>query len=113
MELRRAPQPGREKICYTSQPRAVSSAVEHSPHTGGATGSIPVPPTNNQRVMNSTRLKYEKRTKLRPAHAGLRIRRHRRMAALLASLQLAGCTKVGSAAPPRLDRGRLTTGEES
>src|SRR6266853_737004 len=28
-------------------PRAVSSAVEHSPHTGGATGSIPVPPTTS------------------------------------------------------------------
>src|SRR5438309_6770589 len=27
--------------------RAVSSAVEHSPHTGGATGSIPVPPTTS------------------------------------------------------------------
>src|SRR5437879_1874582 len=51
MELRRAPQPGPEKICYTSQPRAVSSAVEHSPHTGGATGSIPVPPTTSASVL--------------------------------------------------------------
>src|SRR5882762_10091298 len=51
MELRRAPQPSPEKICYTSQPRAVSSAVEHSPHTGGATGSIPVPPTTSASVL--------------------------------------------------------------
>src|SRR5204863_512323 len=39
--------PASEKICYTSQPRAVSSAVEHSPHTGGAIGSIPIPPTTS------------------------------------------------------------------
>src|SRR2546427_12357555 len=43
--------PAPKKICYTSQPRAVSSAVEHSPHTGGATGSIPVPPTTSASVL--------------------------------------------------------------
>src|SRR6266705_724401 len=31
--------------------RAVSSAVEHSPHTGGATGSIPVPPTTSLQLL--------------------------------------------------------------
>src|SRR3989454_2383757 len=54
-----APGPTLEKICYTSQPRAVSSAVEHSPHTGGATGSIPVPPTINQWLTVLSGLEYE------------------------------------------------------
>src|SRR5258706_3240239 len=39
--------------------RAVSSAVEHSPHTGGATGSIPVPPTMKQALTRSRRPRYE------------------------------------------------------
>src|SRR6267378_1371922 len=38
--------------CHTSPLtlRAVSSAVEHCFHTAGVTGSIPVPPTINQRL---------------------------------------------------------------
>src|SRR3982074_2032257 len=38
---------------------AVSSAVEHCFHTAGATGSIPVPPTNNQSLINKTGDKYD------------------------------------------------------
>src|SRR5713101_8553830 len=52
--------PGPEKICYTSQPRAVSSAVEHSPHTGGATGSIPVPPTTSAPVLQKVVLPLQR-----------------------------------------------------
>jgi hypothetical protein len=33
---------------------AVSSAVEHCFHTAGATGSIPVPPTRNQRLTSGS-----------------------------------------------------------
>ena len=45
----------------TTSRRAVSSAVEHCSHTAGATGSIPVPPTNNfpARVMRSSRRSCE------------------------------------------------------
>src|SRR5712691_6171651 len=40
-------QGGAGTVLLRFAPRAVSSAVEHSPHTGGATGSIPVPPTTS------------------------------------------------------------------
>src|SRR5204863_4602356 len=44
--------------------RVVSSAVEHCLHTAGATGSIPVPPTKNQEVIENHRRKYENSVKV-------------------------------------------------
>jgi hypothetical protein len=41
---------------------AVSSAVEHCFHTAGATGSIPVPPTNNQALTKLFLCLYGKNT---------------------------------------------------
>jgi hypothetical protein len=43
--------------------RVLSSAVEHFPHTEGATGSIPVAPTKNQRLSVDPLRKYEKSMK--------------------------------------------------
>lgn len=48
----------------------VSSAVEHCLHTAGATGSIPVPPTNNQEVTERAGRRYETSIKLAAAALG-------------------------------------------
>src|SRR3954471_1875380 len=40
--------------------RVVSSAVEHCSHTAGATGSIPVRPTNSQRLTERRSSQYAK-----------------------------------------------------
>src|SRR5579859_3850045 len=49
--------PGRGSVvkCRLST-GVVSSAVEHCLHTAGATGSIPVPPTNNQYLIKLPRI---------------------------------------------------------